>query len=185
MEHEVAMLERLNRAVGWLAFTGLLWPMVAVTVEATESPGRASRAVAQALFRVSSPADQGIDPERLAEAYDLASEIPHIYSLLVIRNRALVAEEYFSWPRQTTARPVASVTKSIVGALVGIALEEGHLSSLDQPMIGFFPEFDGPDLDPQKREITIRHLVEMRAGYPFDSTDEFFDRISQTTNWLR
>jgi CubicO group peptidase (beta-lactamase class C family) len=134
---------------------------------------------------VSSPADQGIDPERLAEAYDLAWEIPHIYSLLVIRNRALVAEEYFSWPRRTTARPVASVTKSIVGALVGIALEEGHLSSLDQPMIGFFPEFDGPNLDPRKREITIRHLVEMRAGYPFDSTDDFFDRLAQTTNWLR
>ena len=126
-----------------------------------------------------------MDAGRLATAYERAADIPFIYSMLVIRHRALVAEEYFDTPTRTTAMPVASAGKSIVGALVGIALEEGSLVDLDQRMIDFFPEYDEAGLDARKRDITIRHLLEMRAGYPYDGTEEFFDAVTSSPDWMR
>jgi CubicO group peptidase (beta-lactamase class C family) len=55
--------------------------------------------------------------------------------------------------------------------LVGIAIEEGCLSSLDQKMIEFFPEVADQVTDPRKREITIRQMLQMRSGYPDEETD--------------
>ena len=146
---------------------------------------RPSRRSVARPFRRSTPAAENIDTEWLELAYQRAAAIPHIYSMLVVRNRRLVAEEYFDYPTRSTPRPVASVGKSILGALVGIALEEGFLADFDQPMIDFFPEYDRPSLDPRKRDITIRQLVQMRAGYPFDSTTEFFDGLTRSYDWMR
>lgn len=126
-----------------------------------------------------------MDSGLLSSAYERAARIPHIYSMLVVRHGCLVAEEYFGAPTRTTAKPVASVGKSIVGALVGIALDEGYLVNLDQRLLDFFPEYDLPGLDRRKRDITIRHLLQMRAGYPFDSTNEFFDQLTRSHNWMR
>jgi CubicO group peptidase (beta-lactamase class C family) len=136
-------------------------------------------------FRHSTPGAENMDAQRLSLAYQLAAHIPHIYSMLVIRNGHLVAEQYFDEPTRSTPRPVASVGKSILGALVGIALEEGYLTDLDQRMIDFFSEYDLPSIDPRKRDITIRQLVQMRAGYPFDSTMEFFDPLTRSNDWMR
>jgi len=133
---------------------------------------------------ISTAEEQGMDAALLSAAYDRAASIPRIYSMLVVRNGRLVAEEYFDAPTRTTPMPVASVGKSILGALVGIALDEGYLASLDQRMIDFFPEYDRPGLDRRKRDITIRHLVQMRAGYPYDSTTEFFNLISASRDWF-
>jgi CubicO group peptidase (beta-lactamase class C family) len=58
------------------------------------------------------------------------------------------------------------VTKSFTSALVGIALEQGCLSSVDQKMLDFFPEVAKEITDPRKEQITIRNLLEMRSGYP-------------------
>ena len=134
---------------------------------------------------LSTPEDQGMDADMLAAAYGRAAEIPRMYSMLVVRHGRLVAEEYFDVPIRTTPMPVASVGKSIVGALIGIALDEGYLVSLDQRMIDFFPEYDVPGLDRRKRDITIRHLLQMRAGYPSDSTTEFFSLLTNSRDWFQ
>jgi CubicO group peptidase (beta-lactamase class C family) len=64
------------------------------------------------------------------------------------------------------------VTKSVTSALVGIALEQGCLSSVDQKMIEFFPELAGRIKDPRKKEITIRQMLQMRAGYPWEESSQ-------------
>ena len=157
-----------------------------VSRESNGSWRRVSRRVASPWpFRRSTPAAEGMDEAVLERAYQRAAEIPRIYSMLVVRNRALVAEQYFNGRSRTRAEPVASASKSIIGALVGIALRDGYLTDLDQRMIDFFPEFDTHELDPRKRDITIRHLLQMRAGYPFDSTNEYFNRLSASRNWMR
>ena len=126
-----------------------------------------------------------MDGVRLAAAFATAADIPHMYSLLVIRHGALVGEGYFGDQTRGTATWVASVGKSIVSALVGVALEEGFLVDLDQRMIDFFPEYDVAELDPQKRLITIRHLITMTAGYPDDNSTEFFDAVRASSDWMR
>lgn len=165
---------------------GAAGPEKAAAIRSVNLLRRTSRRVTpQTMIRRSTPAAEGLDAEVLAGAYQKAAAIPHMYSMLVIRNRAIVAEEYFEGRTGTTPEPVASVGKSILGALVGIAYRDGYLPDLDQRMIDFFPEYDIDSLDPRKRDITIRHLLEMRAGYPFDSSTEYFNQLSRSYDWMR
>ncbi len=118
-------------------------------------------------WEVSTPQAQGLDPDLVAEVYWRAERLESIYSLLVIKNGYLVAEKYYrvGGPYQKTN--VQSVTKSYTSALVGIALAEGCLPSLDEPMMTYFPELQARLDDPRKEQITIRQLLQMRAGYPW------------------
>lgn len=127
-------------------------------------------------WKVSTPKEQGLDPMLLAELYNDAGHLETIYSLLVIKNGQLVAEKYFNEGAVDQKARLQSVTKSFTSALVGIALEQGCLESEDQKMMEFFPELVNQISDPRKEQITIRHLLQMRAGYPWEeSTQELFD----------
>jgi CubicO group peptidase (beta-lactamase class C family) len=129
-------------------------------------------------WEVSSPAEQGLDPELVAELYYNASKLETIYSLLVFKNGFLVAEDYFNIGSADLQVNIHSVTKSINSTLVGIALEEGCITSLDQKMMEFFPELKDQINDPRKNQITIRQMLQMRAGYPWEeSTDELFELL--------
>jgi CubicO group peptidase (beta-lactamase class C family) len=120
---------------------------------------------------VSTPEEQGLDPMLVAEMYFNAADLDTIYSLLVIKNGYLIAEDYFNEGSVDQKDRLQSVTKSFTSALVGIALEQGCLSSVDQKMLDFFPEVAGKITDPRKEQITIRNLLKMRAGYPNEEDD--------------
>jgi CubicO group peptidase (beta-lactamase class C family) len=122
-------------------------------------------------WAVSTPEAQGLDPLLVAEMYYHAAELETIYSLLVIKGGYLIAEDYFNEGSIDQKDRLQSVTKSYTSALVGIALEQGYLSSVDQKMLDFFPEVADQITDPRKEQITIRHLLQMRAGYPWEETD--------------
>ena len=117
-------------------------------------------------WKVSTPAEQGQDPMHVAELYYNAAKLETIYGLLVIKNSYLIAERYFNKGSVEQKARLQSVTKSFTSALVGIALDQGLLSSVDQKMIDFFPEVADKITDLRKKQITIRHLLQMRAGYP-------------------
>jgi CubicO group peptidase (beta-lactamase class C family) len=127
---------------------------------------------------LSTPEEQGLDPDLVAELYYNASKLETIYSLLVFKNGYLVAEDYFHIGSAEQKVNIQSVTKSITSALVGIALDQGCLSSLDQKMMEFFPELANRVTDPRKKQITIRQMLQMRAGYPWEeSTAELFELL--------
>ena len=125
-------------------------------------------------WKVSKPEEQGLDPMPVAEMYYNAEKLETIYSLLIIKNDYLVAERYYNEGSVDQKDRLQSVTKSYTSALVGIALEQGYLSSVDQNMLDFFPEMDGKVTDPRKEQITIRQMLQMRAGYPWEETDPVF-----------
>ena len=129
-------------------------------------------------WQISIPAEQGLDPELVAKLYYNASKLETIYSLLVFKNGYLVAEDYFNIGSVEQKVNIHSVTKSYTSALVGVALAQGYLSSLDQKMMEFFPEFAERVTDPRKKQITIRQMLQMRAGYPWEeSTAELFELL--------
>jgi len=123
-------------------------------------------------LRISTPEKQALDPMLVAEIYLNAAELETLYSLLIIKNGYLVAEDYFNDGSIDQRDRLQSVTKSFTSALVGIALEQGCLSSVDQKMLNFFPEVSGKITDPRKDQITLRNLLEMRAGYPREEDDK-------------
>jgi CubicO group peptidase (beta-lactamase class C family) len=134
---------------------------------------------------VSTPSEQGLDPALVDTLYRDAAELDTLYGLLVIRNDRLVAEQYFNGGSVGQHVALASVTKSYTSALVGIALEQGCLSSVDQRLIEFFPEYADQVTDPRKEQITIREMLQMRSGYPWEeATPPYLDQLFVSNNWL-
>lgn len=129
-------------------------------------------------WKISTPVDQGLDPVLVASLYYNAADVDTIEALLIVKNGYLVAEKYFHNGGLEQKSRVQSVTKSFTSALVGIALDKGCLETLDQKMLDFFPELDGQVTDPRKQQITLRQMLQMRAGYPWEeSTPELFEML--------
>jgi len=136
-------------------------------------------------WKVSTPEEQGLDPKLVAELYRNAAELETLYGLLVIKNGHLIAEGYFNGGSIDQHHFMASATKSVTSALVGIALDQGCLSSLDQKMIDFFPEFADKINDPRKERITIRDLLMMRSGYVWEERTPYMEAFfSSGGYWL-
>jgi CubicO group peptidase (beta-lactamase class C family) len=125
-------------------------------------------------WNLSTPAEQGLDPDLVAALYEDAAELETLYSLLIIKNDYLVAEAYFNEGTVDQKALLQSASKSFISALVGIALDQGCISSVDQKMLDFFPESADQIIDPRKAQITIRHMLQMRAGYPDEETDSAY-----------
>jgi CubicO group peptidase (beta-lactamase class C family) len=128
-----------------------LWFWLVLTVGACDRPGPAQELPSQTPAVLgdlpeSSPEEQGLNPELLAEAYREAREIEPLLSLLVARNGYLVSEEYFHDTDRTTAFDVKSVSKSFLSGITGVAIEAGFLKGIDQPVSDILPEyFEGDD----------------------------------------
>jgi CubicO group peptidase (beta-lactamase class C family) len=119
---------------------------------------------------VSTPEAEGLNPLLVAELYYNAAQMETLRGLLVIKNGRLIAEGYFTDGAIGQKARLQSVTKSFTSALVGIALEQGCLSSVEQKLVDFFPEIADQITDPRKEQITIRQMLQMRAGYPWEET---------------
>jgi CubicO group peptidase (beta-lactamase class C family) len=117
-------------------------------------------------WRVSPPAEQGMDGDLLANITTTIEEeaLSFVRSILVVRHGYLVYEEYFGDFTADSRDNVRSVTKSVTSALVGIALENGDLPSLDVTLDAYFPEYFAAGENADKRNIMLRHLLMMRSG---------------------
>lgn len=115
-------------------------------------------------WRESTPDKQGMDFGHFKLLREHIKEnLPHMRSVLVIRHGYLIFEEYYQGA-PNDYQDVASVAKSVISALIGIALQKGYIKSLDQKVVEFYPEYITPKTDPQIRDITIEHLLTMTSG---------------------
>jgi len=85
------------------------------------------------------------------------SPVPGVTSILVAKHGRVVRSSYYGGLKATDRVPIFSITKSVVSALVGIALAEGQLESVDERVADFIA-----GTNPR---IRIRHLLSMTAGY--------------------
>lgn len=114
-------------------------------------------------FPTADPSAQGIDGAALDLAFDRAGSDPDLHSLLVLRNGFLVREGYFNGFDASLGNNVKSVSKSLLSALLGKAIEEGYIPGSEAAVASLFPEpFVGQD--PLKLQIEVAHLVTMSAG---------------------
>ncbi len=124
------------------------------------SPRRTTLLAAVWLLVVSGPAPAA-DTVALGPATQAASGLPRLHSLLVSQRGELVVERYLHGGRPASLANLKSASKSVLSALVGIAIERGLLPGVQAPIAPFFPTL----LDPQKRQITIEDLLTMRSGW--------------------
>jgi CubicO group peptidase (beta-lactamase class C family) len=137
-------------------------------------------------WRSSSPEEQGMDGETLAEMLAAVQDRGlNLHSLLVIHNGYLVSETYYGSYKQTTPHELYSCTKSFVATLIGIALDKGYLVSTDQRMVDFFPGSTIVNLDRQKQAMTLEDVLSMRTGLDWQEGDPAYVALYQSSDWVQ
>jgi CubicO group peptidase (beta-lactamase class C family) len=123
-------------------------------------------------WRTAAPQDAGMDPSVLA-GIDHGARLPYpaLRSVLVVRHGVLVVERYYHGATPASYFNVYSVTKSVTSALIGIALSEHALGSLDQPIGRLLAKHLPPNPDLRTRSATLERVLTMTAGFPPDPTD--------------
>jgi CubicO group peptidase (beta-lactamase class C family) len=130
---------------------------------------------------LSDPAVEKVEPESLRQIYyDMHDE--NLYwqfrSMLVFRNGKLIAESYMKDDADRTERHLIwSCTKQFMGVLTGMAISEGLIEAINDPVSKYMPErLSG---HPDKAGITIRNLLMMQSGinYSNDGTSGQTDKI--------
>jgi hypothetical protein len=93
---------------------------------------------------------------------------PQVRSVLVVRHDYLVYERYWHGDTPTTGQEVASVTKSLTSTLIGIALGNHHLKSLDQTVEELLGRHLPAGADPRLAKVTVAQLLTMTGGLARD-----------------
>ena len=138
------------------------------------------------LFQVSSPEQQGLDSKELIKMFDFIQENRiNIHSLIIVRNGYLVLEAYFYPNRKGILHDLASVTKSMMSILTGIAIDKGYIKDVHQPVMDFFKDREIQNLNEAKKKLTIKNLLTMTTGFTTESGDELLDRMRDTDDWVQ
>ena len=128
-------------------------------------------------WQTSTPEEQGIDSELLAKALEFRQQHElNLHSMLVVRHGYIVTDVYFYPFARGAGHDIASIAKSIISTLIGIAIDKGYIQSIKQPVLDFFPERTVANVDVRKKAMTLEHLLTMTSG--LDSHDE-----DETTLW--
>jgi CubicO group peptidase (beta-lactamase class C family) len=99
------------------------------------------------------------------DLYDFLS-LNRIAGLLVVKDGKVAFEDYFLGNNPQTRWMSMSVAKSITATLVGVAIFEGHIGSLDDPLTRYLPRFAGTAYD----GVTVRQLLQMASGAGWNET---------------
>ena len=118
-----------------------------------------------------------------AEAFDRARGLDQLHALVVAQNGEIVAADAVRGPSVSTPVNVKSVSKTIVAALTGIAIERGELAGVGATLGETAPTLIPSGADPQVREITVEDLVTMRAGLERTSGPNYGQWVS-SANWV-
>jgi CubicO group peptidase (beta-lactamase class C family) len=117
-------------------------------------------------WRTALPESQGMKTAALAQLQAFGEDPDsQLNGIALVRNGYLLYERYFGEFHADSLQTLNSITKSVISTLVGIALRRHVLSGLDDPIAAWFPELANLDVDGRVRQITLRHLLSMTAGW--------------------
>ena len=135
-------------------------------------------------WHISSLEEEGIAPRLLNEmVLEVAAEPDiGISSVVIAYQGGVIFEDYYNDWQPEQLHTTRSASKAITSALVGIAIDQGFLESVDDPVLPFFPEYDGQieNWDERKRDITIGHILSMTSGVRNNE-----DNMYPTDDWIK
>jgi CubicO group peptidase (beta-lactamase class C family) len=166
--------------------------MLACTLAACASPRLRARTRFIEGWVTAEPAAVAMDGDRLRAAVALLNrERRHgIDSMLVVRRGRLVTERYWHGYDMATLHDLRSATKSVTSLLVGIAIDQGVLKGVHDPVLPYlaraYPDLAAAPADPP---MTLEHLLTMRSGLACDDRDRgspgHEDRMYRERDWVR
>lgn len=107
----------------------------------------------------------------------------NIAGIVAQKNGIEIYENYFNGYTANTAFHVFSVTKSIISALIGIAIDKGYLRSLDQKVLDFFPDYTLKRGEKTAQRVTIRDMMTMTAPFKYKSAP--YTKYFSSDDWVR
>ena len=87
-------------------------------------------------------------------------------AFLIIRNDTIQYEKYFKGYDKQSIVPSFSMAKSVTSILIGCAIDEGLIKSVDEPITNYIPELTNNGFD----KVTIKHLLQMTSGIKFNES---------------
>ncbi|MED1410748.1 MULTISPECIES: serine hydrolase domain-containing protein [Bacillus] len=109
----------------------------------------------------------------------IKEDYKNINGMLVLQKGNVVLEKYYNGYGSDDEFHVASVTKTIISALIGICIDKGYIKSVDQKVIEFFPKYNL-----KASEVTVRHLLTMTAPYPYADWQEPLEELCTQKDWI-
>ena len=158
----------------------LLGGLAGAGLAVTLPPGHAGR------LALAAPPDApatALDPALLDRAAQRAAALDQLRGLVVARNGVIALGEAFRGPSLDRAVNVKSVSKTIVAALTGSALDRGVLHGVDQPVAELLSDLIPAAADPRVRDITVAHLLTMQAGLERTSGPNYGTWVS-SRDWV-
>jgi CubicO group peptidase (beta-lactamase class C family) len=141
-------------------------------------------------WRSSTPEEQGMDSGLLSAMLgEILDEDYAIDSVTIVHNGYVVADARIHPFNSTSKHNIYSCTKSVVSALVGIAIEQGYIEGLQQPVLSFFHQRTITNRDANKESMTLEHLLTMTTG--FQCQDSYLYRWSglnqmrESEDWIQ
>jgi CubicO group peptidase (beta-lactamase class C family) len=128
--------------------------------------------------------EQAPEAARFAAVASTAAELPRLHSFLVSHRGVLVVERYFNGRRASQLANIKSASKSVLSALVGIAIEQRLIPSVREPIQTYFPDLLRAESDAGKRKITIEDLLTMRSGLQSTSGRNYGAWVT-SRHWVR
>jgi len=93
----------------------------------------------------------------------LISDNKQLYAVVISQNDKLIYNKYYNGKSGNELFNNQSLTKSVMSLLIGIAIDKGYISSVDEKIVKYFPELK-QDTDKRKQEITIRMIMNQASG---------------------
>lgn len=170
------------RAVGMLALLAS-----SVTCIAEDRSPEAPIEWPTTAWSVSSPEAQGMSSADLADGlqFALANSL-NVHSVTIVRHGVVVLDAYFYPFKPNTRHDVASVTKSVVSLLTGIATTRGYLRGPDQPLVTALDPQDAANVDAALAGIRLGDLLTMRSGFDcgFKGGEPELRDMRSTNDWV-
>lgn len=130
---------------------------------AVDAKGPADAAWPTKSWAISTPEEQGVDSAGLARLIETVGTRRQD-SLMIVRHGRIVAEAYYAPYVGGVSHDLRSVTKSVTGTLIAIALRDGFLDNADHPVVDYFSDRQISNLDDNKKAMTIQSLLDMTSG---------------------
>jgi CubicO group peptidase (beta-lactamase class C family) len=111
------------------------------------------------------------------------SDYSNIACIAVQKNGLILYDGYFNGYTAEAAFHVFSVTKSIISALIGIAIDKGYIRSIDQNVLDFFPDYTPKRGEKTAQRVTIRDMLTMTAPYKYKSAP--YTKYFASESWVK
>lgn len=118
------------------------------------------------------PDSAGISPAVMHSFLQSGNDSAFLRSLLVVRNGVLVGERYYNGSRSSDLLEVESVTKTVTGLLIGIALRDGKLTSTAQTLGQLLPRQLANKPGSAAAAVTVRQVLMMESGLAWNEATQ-------------